>query len=77
LMEAITRPVRDAMNYQHVTTPELRSVAVKAHSAILSAISDRNEDKASERMERHVSAYRDIATEHETNEEIRKKAAAL
>ncbi len=62
LMEAISMPIRDAQDYQHVTTPELRAQAVKAHSVILKAIRDKDEDAAFKRMERHVSAYRDVAT---------------
>lgn len=63
LMEAVSMPIRDAMDYQHVTTPELRAGAVKAHTVILKAIREQDEDAAFKRMERHVSAYRDIATQ--------------
>lgn len=62
LMEAISTPIRDAMDYQHVTTPELRVVAVKAHTVILKAIREQDEDAAFQRMDRHVAGYRDIAT---------------
>lgn len=62
LMEAISTPIRDAMDYQDVTTPELRVIAVKAHTVILKAIRDQDEDAAFQRMDRHVSGYRDIAT---------------
>jgi DNA-binding FadR family transcriptional regulator len=62
LMEAIAAPIRDAMDYQHVTTSELRRAAVKAHTVILKAIEDQDEEAAFKRMDRHVSAYRDIAT---------------
>lgn len=62
LIEAIAMPIRDAQDYQHVTTPELRSAAVKAHAAILKAIREKDEDAAFKRMERNVTAYRDIAT---------------
>lgn len=61
LMEAITRPIRDAMDYQHVTTPEMRTGAVKAHTVILQAIRDKDEQGAARRMERHVTAYRDVS----------------
>jgi GntR family transcriptional repressor for pyruvate dehydrogenase complex len=64
LMEAIARPIREAMDYQHVTTPELREVAVKAHTVILRAVEERDEAAAFKRMERHVAGYRDIAIEH-------------
>lgn len=60
-MEAISRPIRDAMDYQHVTTPELRHTAVAAHTKILEAIRTQDEDAAFRRMARHVSGYRDIA----------------
>jgi DNA-binding FadR family transcriptional regulator len=62
LMEAISAAIRDAMDYQHVTTPELRNFAVKAHTVILKAIREQNEEAAFKRMDRHVSEYRDIAT---------------
>lgn len=62
LMEAIAAPIRDAMDYQHVTTSELRRGAVKAHTVILKAIEERDDEAAFKRMDRHVSAYRDIAT---------------
>ena len=50
------------MDYQHVTTPELRAMAVKAHTVILKAIREGDADAAFKRMERHVAGYRDIAT---------------
>ena len=65
LMEAVSMPIRDAMNYRHVTTPELRQGAVRAHTVILKAIAEQDGDAAFKRMERHVSAYRDIATRPE------------
>jgi hypothetical protein len=46
-MEAIATPIRNAMDYQHVTTPELRSLAVKAHTVILKAIADQDEEPLS------------------------------
>ena len=55
----------NAMDYQHVTTPELRSVAVKAHTVILKAIVEQDEEAAFKRMNRHLSAYRDIAARPE------------
>lgn len=61
LMEAISTPIRDAMDYQHVTTPELRAGAVKAHTVVMKAIRDQDADAAFKRMYRHVAAYRDIA----------------
>ncbi|MFT6773298.1 MAG: GntR family transcriptional repressor for pyruvate dehydrogenase complex [Paracoccaceae bacterium] len=63
LMEAVAMPIRDAMDYRHVTTPDLRSMAVRAHSVILDAIRNRDEEAALKRMERHVSGYRTIAIE--------------
>ena len=62
MLEAIAMPIRDAMDYQHVTTPDLRAIAVKAHTVILKAIAEQDEEAAFKRMDRHVSAYRDIAT---------------
>lgn len=61
LMEAISRPIRDAMDYQHVTTPELRRTAVAAHTKIIEAIRDQDQASAFRRMDRHVSGYRNIA----------------
>ena len=62
LMEAIATPIRDAQEYQHVTTAELRAAAVKAHTVILKAIAEQDGGAAFRRMERHVSGYRDVAT---------------
>lgn len=62
LMEAIAAPIRDAQEYQHVTTPELRSLAVRAHTVILDAIREQDPDAAFARMARHVGEYKDIAT---------------
>lgn len=61
LIEAITTPIREAMDYQDVTTPEIRASAVKAHTAIMQAIKDQDGEAAFNRMSRHVSAYRDVA----------------
>jgi DNA-binding FadR family transcriptional regulator len=65
LMEAVSMPIRDAMDYRHVTTSELRQAAVRAHTVILKAIADQDGEAAFKRMDRHVSAYRDIATRPE------------
>jgi DNA-binding FadR family transcriptional regulator len=73
LMEAIATPIRDAQDYRHVTTPDLRAAAVKAHTVILKAIADRDGDAAFKRMERHVTAYREVATKPEA---IRKAVVA-
>jgi DNA-binding FadR family transcriptional regulator len=62
LMEAISTPIRDASDYQHVTTPELRAAAIKAHSGIVRAIREGDGETAFKRMERHVSAYREVAS---------------
>ena len=62
LMEAIATPIRDAQEYQHVTTADLRAAAVKAHAVILKAIAEQDGGAAFRRMERHVSGYRDVAT---------------
>jgi GntR family transcriptional repressor for pyruvate dehydrogenase complex len=61
LMEAVSTPIRDAMDYKHVTTPDVRAGAVKAHTAILKAIRDQDSEAAFKGMYRHVAAYRDIA----------------
>ena len=65
LMEAISMPICDAMDYQHVTTPELRRTAIAAHTKILEAIRAKDKDSAFRRMNRHVSGYRDIAVSGE------------
>lgn len=65
LMEAVAMPIRDAQDYQHVTTPDLRQAAVRAHTVILKAIEEQDEQAAFKRMERHVSAYRDVAVGHQ------------
>lgn len=61
LMEAVSRPIRDAMDYQHVTTPDLRQFAVAAHTKIMEALRAQDSESAMRRMQRHVSAYRDVA----------------
>ncbi len=61
LMEAVSRPIRDAMDYQHVTTIDLRHTAVAAHTKIMEALRAQDSESAMRRMLRHVSAYRDIA----------------
>ena len=73
LMEAISTPIRDAQDYRRVTTPDLRAAAVKAHAVILKAIADQDGDAAFEPMERHVTAYREVATKPEA---IRKAVVA-
>lgn len=65
LMEAVTAPIRDAQDYRHVTTPDLRRGAVQAHTVILKAIAAGDGEAAFKRMERHVGAYRDIALKRE------------
>lgn len=61
LMEAVSQPIFDAAAYQEVTTPEIRRAAIKAHSAILKAIEAGDEAAAASRMERHLTAYADVA----------------
>lgn len=60
LMEAISRPIRDAMDFRDVTTAEMRMVAIRAHTAILKAIRERDEEAAFRKMYRHVDAYREM-----------------
>ena len=62
LMEAISTSMRRAMDYRHVTTAEIRAIVVKAHTAIMQAIRAQDGDAAFQRMDRHVSGYRDVAT---------------
>jgi DNA-binding FadR family transcriptional regulator len=71
LMEAVSMPIKDAMDYQHVTTPEMRRLAVRAHTAILDAIRARDGETAERRMLRHVGGYRDIAIKEMDNPETR------
>ncbi len=60
-IEAISNPIRDAMDYNHVTTPELRQTAIAAHSKILEAIRAKDAKAAYRRMQGHVGGYYDIA----------------
>lgn len=60
LIEAITTPIREAMDYRDVTTPEIRASAVKAHTSIMRAIEEQDGEAAFNRMSRHLTAYRDI-----------------
>ena len=61
LVEAITTPIREAMDYQEVTTAEIRISAVKAHTSIMRAIEDKDGEAAFNRMNRHLTAYRDVS----------------
>ena len=61
LIEAVSRPVRDAMDYQDVTTIELRHSAIAAHGKIMEALRAQDSESAMRRMQRHVSGYRDVA----------------
>lgn len=61
LMEAISQPIFDAAAYQEVTTSEIRKAAIRAHAGILKAIEAGDADQAASRMEKHLSAYVDVA----------------
>jgi GntR family transcriptional regulator, transcriptional repressor for pyruvate dehydrogenase complex len=61
LMEAISEPVYDAADYKEVTTKRIREETVKAHAAIVEAIEQRDAGAAAHRMQRHLSAYIDVA----------------
>ena len=61
LMEAIATPILDAARDKHVTTPEIRREAVKAHGSIMRAIRTQDARAAFDRMSRHLGAYSDIA----------------
>lgn len=60
-MEAISAPIRDALDLEATTSPALRLQACQAHEAIIRAIADGDEAAAMRRMERHISGYRDVA----------------
>lgn len=61
VMEAISTPILDAARDRHVTTPEIRLAAVKAHTAIMRAIRDQDTKGAFAGMDRHLSAYGEVA----------------
>jgi DNA-binding FadR family transcriptional regulator len=61
LMEAISQPIFDAADYQEVTTPEIRRDAIRAHAGILQSIEIRDFQQAYSRMEKHLSAYAEMA----------------
>jgi DNA-binding FadR family transcriptional regulator len=61
LMEAISQPIFDAADYQEVTTPEIRRDAIRAHAGILHSIEIRDFKQAYSRMEKHLSAYAEMA----------------
>lgn len=63
LMEAVAQPIFDAASYQQVTTPVARAETVKAHGAILRAIERQDAKLAYSRMEKHLSAYAQLARE--------------
>ena len=61
LMEAVAQPILEAAGYQQVTTDSVRAAAIRAHGRILEAIETRNTRAAFNRMERHVTAYSELA----------------
>ena len=61
VMEAISTPILDAARDRHVTTPDIRQAAVKAHTAIMRAIREQDAKAAFAGMERHLSAYGEVA----------------
>jgi DNA-binding FadR family transcriptional regulator len=61
LMEAISQPIYDAADYKEVTTQRIREETVKAHAAIVEAIERRDAVAATNRMQRHLSAYLEVA----------------
>ena len=61
LMEAIAQPVLEASGYRDVLTQEIRNEARKAHTAILEAIERKDPVAAARRMEKHLSAYSQVA----------------
>lgn len=65
LMEAVAQPIYDAAAYQRVTTADARAETVKAHGAILRAIERKDAKLAYSRMEKHLSAYADLARKAE------------
>jgi GntR family transcriptional regulator, transcriptional repressor for pyruvate dehydrogenase complex len=63
LMEAISQPIYDAADYKEVTTKRIRDETVKAHAAIVDAIEIRDAAAAVSRMQRHLSAYIEVANQ--------------
>ena len=61
VMEAISTSIMDAAGYRHVTTPDIRRAAIKAHTAIMRAIREQDVKGAFTGMERHLSAYGEVA----------------
>ncbi len=62
LMESIAQPILEAAAYQEVTTPEIRQEAIRAHAAILRAIEAGEAVSARLRMEKHLTAYANVAS---------------
>jgi GntR family transcriptional regulator, transcriptional repressor for pyruvate dehydrogenase complex len=71
VMEAISQPIMDAARDRHVTTPEIRRAAVKAHTAIMRAIRAQDTKAAFAGMERHLSAYGEVARSKRDGEPAR------
>lgn len=67
LMEAVAQPIFDAAAYQQVTTPDARAETVRAHGAILRAIERKDAKLAHSRMEKHLSAYAELARQTVSN----------
>lgn len=60
-MEAISAPIRDALDLEQTTSVEMRRQACKVHQSINNAIIEKDEAAAMRRMERHISGYREAA----------------
>jgi len=61
-VDAISRPIYAATEYQSLNTSELRREVVRVHGRVLDAIVEQDGDAAFRRMQRHIGAYSQIAS---------------
>jgi DNA-binding FadR family transcriptional regulator len=61
-VDAISRPIYAATEYQSLHTADLRRQVIKVHGRVLEAIVEQDGEAAFRRMRRHIAAYSNLAT---------------
>jgi DNA-binding FadR family transcriptional regulator len=60
-VDAISRPIYAATEYQSLNTSDLRREVVRVHGRVLDAIVAQDGEAAFRRMQRHIAAYGQLA----------------
>jgi DNA-binding FadR family transcriptional regulator len=60
-VDAISRPIYAATEYQSLNTPDLRHEVLQVHGRVMEAIIARDPEAAYRRMQRHMNAYSEMA----------------